>query len=266
MAPDPSPSRPQPPAAAAATPRSLIRALVPREHGLWCWVGAPLLGAVLLAPGAVTGGGAVAILAWFGAGNAARRGQWLAASLAGLIGGLAALPTGLAAAAPAAWWGTLLGLAAGGGLMVGLAAGRSGRRAPGALALELLAIGGFVAVGAGLATAGGAPRAAVALLAIAIATWEVTGLWWVRGQLARVLVGRTPWRGGPWAIAALALGLATAAALAGQPAVVAVPLLYALRIGLTRPATAPRDARRIGLGEAAWAAGATLLAASLAQA
>ena len=45
--------------------------------------------------------------------------------------------------------------------------------------------------------------------------------------------------------------LAFAAAPAAAP-LAAIPALYGARVALTRPATSPRDARRIGLGEAAW--------------
>lgn len=240
--------------------RPRLPALLPREHGLWCWAGTPLLGAVLLSPTVATGLGALAVLAFFGAGNAARKGAWFEAAWATVAGSLAGLAVLALAPAPGVWALTLAALVAGGGLALGVADGATGRQVPVVTLFELAAIAGFAGAGAGLAIAGGVSAAPAALIALCIATWEVTGLWWVRGQLSRVLPGRTPWASGPQTIAALALLLVVTAVAAGHPFVALVPTFYLLRIVTTRPASAPRDARRIGLGEAAWAVGATVLA------
>lgn len=237
-----------------------MRALFPREHGLWCWVGVPLLGALLLAPGLATGLGAVAILALFGAANAVRRHAWATAGCAGATG----IAAGIAAAgrvpSPDLWLATLGATAAAGALALVIAGTATGRRASAATLLEVAAIGGFAAAGAGLAIAAGARASAAAPALCAVATWELIGLWWVRGQMARVLPGRTAWRAGPALIAGSSLVLGVAATAAGAPQVALVPALYLIRVTTTRPVSRPLDARRIGLSEGAWAAGAAVLA------
>ncbi|MDP2304695.1 MAG: hypothetical protein Q8P18_01540 [Pseudomonadota bacterium] len=237
-----------------------LRALFPREHGLWCWAGAPLLGAALLSPTLATGLGASAVLAFFGAGNAARKSAWIEAGWATVGGCLAGIAVLALVPAPGVWILTLAALVACGGIALAIADGATGRRVPAITLFELAAIGGFAATGAGLTVAGGVSPTTAVLIALCIATWEVIGLWWVRGQLARVLPGRTPWAAGPRAIGALAALLAAVAVAAGHPLLALLPALYVVRVAATRPATAPRDARRIGLGEAAWAVGATVLA------
>ncbi len=244
----------------APTRPAELRALFPREHGLWCWAGAPLLGAALLAPTLATGLGVLAVLALFGAGNAARKGAWVEAGWATAVASLAGIGVLALVPAPGVWILTLAALVVGGGVALGVADGATGRKVPAVTLFELAAIGGFAGAAAGLAVAGGVSPGTTALVALAIATWEVIGLWWVRGQLSRVLPGRTPWTAGPVAIAALALLMAVVAAAAGHPEVALVPAFYALRIASTRPVTVPKDARRIGLSEAAWAVGATVLA------
>jgi hypothetical protein len=237
-----------------------LRALFPREHGLWCWAGAPLLGAALLAPTVATGLGVVAILAMFGAGNAARKSAFVEAGWATAVGCLAGVGVLALVPAPGVWILTLAALVTGGGLALAIADGATGRKVPAVTLFELAAIAGFAGAAGGLTLAGGAPFATTALVALSIATWEVIGLWWVRGQLSRVLPGRTPWAAGPLTIGALAALGGAVALLAGHAEVALVPLVYTLRIASTRPAAVPRDARRIGLGEAAWAVGATVLA------
>lgn len=238
----------------------MLRALLPKEHGLWSWAGVPLVAAVLLAPVWTTGVGALAILLLFGSANAARKAEKLAAGVAGAAG--LALGVGLAPALaqPALWLSTLGGLGAGGAVALVVVGRATGRKAPNATLLELAAIGGFTAAGAGLAIANGAMEARTALVALALGTWQVIGLWWVRGELARVLPGRTPWTLGPAVIATLAITLVISAVSLGHPAVIGVPALYMLRARLTRPAASARDARRIGLSEAGWAIVAVLAA------
>lgn len=248
---------------AMADAPSPFRALLPKEHGLWCWVGTPLLGALLLAPGLGTSLGALSTLAWFGAGNAARRGARGPAARAALVGLGAAAAAALVLPRPLA---ALLPLV----LLVGLGApvawgtsGIAGRALRHATLLELGAIGAFAVLGAGLAVGGGARGGDALLLAAVLGSWQVVGLWWVRGQLARVLPGRTSWRLGPGVAALLVLLTALAAAVLGAPLVGLVPLGYGLRVLLTAPVRAAKDARRVGLGEAAWTAGACVVAVVL---
>lgn len=238
----------------------MLRALLPKEHGLWSWACVPLVAAILLAPESTTALGALAILLLFGGANAARKGEKVTSGLASAAG--VALGVGLAPALaqPAIWLSTLGALGAGGAIALVVVGRATGRKAPNATLLELAAIGGFTAAGAGLAIANGAMEARTALVALALGTWQVIGLWWVRGELARVLPGRTPWALGPAVIAALVLALVISAVGLGQQAVIGVPALYVLRARLTRPATTARDARRIGLSEAAWAIVAVVVA------
>lgn len=244
--------------------RSPMRVFLPREHGLWCWVGTPLLGAVLLAPSAGATLAVLSVLALFGAGNAARSQAWNpagAALAASAALGIAALPF---LAVPGLWLAVLAALAVGGAIGVETAGRAIGRNVKGHTRYELAAIGGFTGAGAAIAVAAGGAFGAAMAVALTILTWQVIGLWWVRGQMARVLPNRAPWSAGPLAVAALAVGTAAAAFALHTPLLAAVPALYAVRARVTRPATHGRDARRIGLSEAAWAAGATALAALVA--
>ena len=114
-------------------------------------------------------------------------------------------------------------------------------------------------MGGSIALAENAP--ATRLLAFAaLATFEILGLWWVGRQLARVLPGRSPWAAGPAVAAATALLTLAASVALGSPLTGLVPALYGLRILTTPKVTSPRDARRVGLSEAGWAALAATLA------
>jgi len=93
--------------------------LLPREHGRWCWAGAPLLGAVLLSPTLATGLGVVAILALLGAGNAARKSAFVEAAWATVVGCLA----GVGVLALGVWILALVTLVTGGGLALAIADG-----------------------------------------------------------------------------------------------------------------------------------------------
>ncbi|MDP2316374.1 MAG: hypothetical protein Q8P41_25980 [Pseudomonadota bacterium] len=237
------------------------RALFPREHGLWCWVAAPLVGAALLAPSIGSTLAALSVLALFGAGNAARASAWGPASAATATSaalGIGALPF---LYAPGLWILTLALLVVGGAVTIESAGRAVGRKVEDHTRYELGAIGGFVGVGAAIAVAAGTPVAVAAAVGLALLTWQVTGLWWVRGQLARVLTGREPWRAGAPVVAALTVGIIVTAFLIDAPLLGAVPALYAVRARLTRPATSGRDARRIGLSEAGWTVAATVIAA-----
>lgn len=233
-----------------------MRLFLPKEHGLWCWAGAPLVAAAALAPGIGTLLGGLALLLLFGAGNAARRAAWGSAAVAGGAG--LALAAG---ASPFTAEPVLEALTVSGFVVAGLLATRVFRdvRAGNTL-VELLTMSGFVLAAAGLALASAAPPAAVLLVGLATLTWETVGLWWVRSQLALVLPGRTPWAAGPAVVAGLVLVTGLAALTLGRPALGLLPALYLLRIAVTPPAARAADARRIGLGEAGWTALATLLA------
>jgi hypothetical protein len=203
---------------------------------------------------------ACAISGIYAAGNAARAGDSGAAYRAAAASAVAALVA--TAAAPAPWWwavgatGCVVGVAG----AVRATGGKTGRAVPQHTAFEILAIGGGVAVGATIALAGGAGWTTAALLALLLWTWEVMGLWWIRGHLAGVLRGREPWDAGRWLAGAswLALGLVARPLHALEVAL--IPALYAARVALSAPAASGADARRVGVTEAAW----TLVAAALA--
>lgn len=185
-----------------------MKAFLPREHGLWAWVGVPVVAALGLAPSVATLVGALGVAVAFFFVNALRV-HW-----------------------PRTPWFEVPGI---------------------------LGLGG---VGAGLAVLGGAdPHRAVAVQ-FALGTWQVLGLWWVRGLLAPILPGRRPWTSGKivgicLAVTSFAVGLAL-----GEPLAGAVPLLYPLRMAATPLPRKARDARRMGIGELAWAVGAAALAVS----
>ncbi len=252
------------PVASSAPRRASARALLPVEHGLWCWICTPLLGALLLAPSAGTLLAALSVLALFGAGNAARSRAWTVAGVAMAVSavlGLAAVPL---LDSPRLWLAALGAVVVGGAVVVETAGRAIGRKVRGHTAYELAAIGGFGAIGAVIALAAGAPGAATVAVGLALVAWQVIGLWWVRGQLARVLPNRAPWRAGAPAAVTLALGSGAVAVALGLPLLAPLPALYLLRAGFTRAVTSGRDARRIGLSEAGWAAGVTVLAALVA--
>ncbi len=233
--------------------------LLPREHGLWSWVGLPWVGALLLAPSVSTVLGVLAGLALCGGGMAASRGSGREARWVVLLAGL--LGWGAMALSPhpsfLAW--TWLGMAAGGGGVLVLRE-RLSHHSPGTYtSLELLVIHGAGLSGAGLAMAGGVPPSRALLMALALCTWQVIGLWWVRGKLARVLPRREPWQRGPWFIVsctALLMGFSWAE---GRLALAILPFLYGLRIATSPPVNGARDSRRLGLSEGAWALAAVTL-------
>jgi len=233
-----------------------MRVFLPKEHGLWCWAGAPLVAAGALAPGAGTALGATALLVIFAAGNAARRSAWGPAIVAGGAGLAVAAGAAPFTGEPALEAVTVFGLVVAGLLATWLLGGvRAGNTL-----VELVTMSGFVLAGAGLALANGAAVPAVVLVGLATLTWETVGLWWVRSQLALVLPGRTPWAAGPAVVAGLVALTGLAALALDRPALGFLPALYLLRIAMTPPAARAADARRIGLGEAGWTALATLLA------
>lgn len=231
-----------------------MRAWLPREHGLMAWVGLPMAGALGLAPGALPAAGAV--IAGFYSFNAARREAtgWsaLAATLALSLGALALSR----APAPAP-----LACALGSAAVVALAAALVFRRTlPRSPALEVAGICGLCALGASLAVVHGAPVDRSATLALMLAAWQVTGLWWVKGLMAAVLPRRVPWRRGLGVAGALAAAAIAAGCWYGLLAVPAALLLYPVRMLAHAAPASPREAVRIGMTELGWSALALTLA------
>ncbi len=231
-----------------------MRRFLPREHGLIAWVTLPLLAAVVEAPRALPA--ALAVLAGFGAFNAARRGERRA--------GLGALALGAALAllallqSPEPWALVLtLGLASLGAV---LALAGLGGRATHAPALEVGALAGLGALGVGVALSAGGQLERTLTVALMLLAWQVTGLWWVRRSMAAVLPRRAPWREG-LGVALLLAGSAVAAGCwYGMLAIPAVLLLYPLRMALHSGPRGPQDAARIGLTELGWSVLAVALA------
>ncbi len=232
-----------------------MRRFLPREHGLIAWVTLPLLAAVVEAPLALPA--ALAVLAGFGAFNAARRGAWRAGLGALTLAAALALVALLQSLAPGALALTF-GLA---GLGAALALAGLGGRPTHATALEVGALAGLGALGVGVAlSAGGQPERALTV-ALMLLAWQVTGLWWVRRSMAAVLPRRTPWRAG-LGVALLLAGSAVAAGCwYGMLAIPAMLLLYPLRMALHDGPRGPQDAARVGLTELGWSVLAVTLAA-----
>jgi hypothetical protein len=236
--------------------RDALAALKPREHALWAWVLVPALAAVALAPGVVTVAGSVAVILAFlahnGLGHALRRPE---RTLAGLTAGLllAATLTGAAAAyaSGAATVGLLVLVAAVGVLAAGAATYRGVY--PKHAGLELGGIAACAGLAALLAVGGGASVTGAVAVAVALSTWFAIGWWWVKTQVAAVLPKRDVPR---WAVAVPVAGLpavSVACAALGHPAVGVVPWLYGARAALHAAPQGPRDVKRIGLAELAWA-------------
>lgn len=231
-----------------------MRAWMPREHGLMAWVGLPMAAALGLAPGSLPAIGAV--VAGFCAFNAARRQAWppaagaaaLSVSLGGLAVARAAQPFPLVCAL-----GTAGLLAIGAGLAFRV-------HPPRTPLLEVAGITALCGLGAGLAVVHGAPVDRSATVGLMLAAWQVTGLWWVRGLLARVLPRRVPWRAGLGVALALAAAATAAGCWYGLLAIPAALLLYPLRMLAHRAPSSPREAARVGLTELGWSAVALTLA------
>lgn len=225
-----------------------MRRFLPREHGLIAWVGLPVLAVLALAPGLASTLAGLAVLAAFGAFNAARREEDLSAAGALLVSAALAVAALLESARPTL---LLLGLGLGAAFAVGAMACFR-RQLPRSPPQEVGALFGLNALGACLAVSAGAEPERALTVALMLLAWQVTGLWWVRRTMAAVLPRRAPWREG----LAVALGLAGSAALAGcwygLLAIPAVLLLYPLRILAHRPPASPSEAARVGLAELGW--------------
>jgi hypothetical protein len=244
-----------------AIPAFPARKLLPRAHGPWSWIGTPLLGAALLAPRPGTLLGAVAMLALLGAGHAARARAWREARAALAVGTGVAFAAALLLREPVLWLTTFgVSIAAGGAtLATGRRSGRAHRTG-----YELTAIAGGVGVAIALAHAAGTALATCVAFGGVLLAWQVTGLWWVRDQLAQALPNREPWEAGPPLVAALVTVAGLVAVNLDAPMLAVVPVLYSVRAMATPEVRSGRDARRIGLSEAGWALGATVLAALVA--
>ncbi len=230
---------------------------MPREHGLWSWMSAPLCLVFGLEPTLTVALGCLSIVLGFFAINALRAAKVHLATWLGVAGATLALLIVPALPTPLGW---SLGYAsfalAGrfGSRRPGVGLGRSGVRDPEATWWEVSAIAGFAVLALALGVAAGLPAGWLSTAMLGLVSFELAGLYWVRRELSRVLPGRSGWTAGP----ALVLGSAAAAVAlalwAGAPHLGALPALYLLRILTTRAAATARDARRLGLGEAAWAA------------
>jgi hypothetical protein len=233
-----------------------FRCLLPREHGLIAWVLQPLWLGWLLARGVMPATAAVlAVLAGFGAFNALRVGRRGPAAVA-LVGAAAGLFGALwGSAQPWPW----LTLAAGGGLALVL--GRSSRALPRVLGFELAGLAVLCAAGALVAVGAGASVTRALAASGVLYAWEVLGLCWVRGQLARILPRREPVPHAAYVAFAVTMSAAVTAMGFGYPALAAVPLLYGLRVIVHPAPTRAADAKRVGLTELAWGLAAALLLA-----
>ncbi len=174
--------------------------LLPKEHGVWAWLGLPLVLALGLAPTVSTLLATGAVVIGFGAAQGwgrAMRGS-RGAAVPTVIALLLANLFGLGAVASAVRPGVLVATLLGGGV-VGLF-GMSYLRglAPRHVGFELAAIAGFVAIGAGIAVSGGADPSHTVAAALALGAWLVLGLWWIKRMLAAVLKHREPWANGVW--------------------------------------------------------------------
>lgn len=248
--------------------RAALRALRPREHGLWAWALVPQLGALALAPRFGTLLAALAVAAGFGASNAlgsALRQRDPAAGLGAALAAGVALALAAAAAPVLERPGVMAGAfgvagALGGGLLLA-----TGGRLPRARALELPGLLTLTGLGGAVAVAGGAPAGPAGALAALLFGWFVIGIAWVDRQVARVMPGRVPWSAGPVAAGLASLGAAGVALGADRPALVPLLALYLGRARLHAPPRTPRDLKRVGLTELGWAVAVALLGATAAR-
>lgn len=245
--------------------RSPWKELVPKEHGVWAWLALPLIMALGLAPAPSTLLGGLAVVAGFAAaqgfgralkGSKTARVPTLLAVVAANALGAASVAT---AAAPEAIVATLLGGALAGFGTMALMRGR----APREVVVELVAIAGFIGIGAGLAMGGAADGLRVLVGAAALGAWLVSGLWWVKAALARVLSHRRPWAAGRWFSAAAIAVSILVGYVGGHVVVGLLPVVYGVRIAVHRAPREARDAKRVGLTELAWGLVVAVLAGVL---
>lgn len=230
------------------------RALLPREHGLWAWLGVPLVTALILQPTAGTALAGGTVLAGFGAINALARmargssdaGRMVAPAV--VVAGVALVGAIATAAHPVAVAVPLIAIGVGGFAATLAVRGKFAVNPSG----ELTVIAGLAALGGVIAAANGAAvRDAIAVTAV-VASWHAVGLWWVNRQLAPVLPTRTAWRSGAWIVGAFAAIGAGTAAIAAGPACALLIALYPVRMFAHERLVDVRDARRVGMTEFVW--------------
>jgi hypothetical protein len=230
------------------------KALQPREHALWGWLGVPLVAALLVAPHPSTLLAGVASFAGFGAANALGRrlrGSEKATSAIGPALGLAVVAGALAL------WLSPHPIVLGATLGVGGLAGLGGMALLGGQVprnqqdLEAFVVIALAALGGAVMEAGGAPLDRVVAASAAVAAWLVVGLWWVNRALAPHLKGRVPWPRGPAFAAIAVIGCLALGLWLGHPLVASLPLLYPVRVALQPRPRSARDAKRTGLTELA---------------
>ena len=238
------------------------RALLPREHGLWAWVGVPLVAMGALCPGACTALAAGSVLAGFCGVNAWRwrdRGGLVPAALALGLAGLLGVGAVASAARPALV-AALLAVGGLSGLAAGTWAGKALRPKPG---VEAALIAGMAALAAGLAVGAGASVGTAAATLSVVATWGLFGRWHVGRRLSAVIPGRPVWTGSERVLAVAVAATVVAGFAAGCPWSAGLLLLYPMRARLHAPPRSGRDARRLGMTELAWATTVALAAGLL---
>ena len=230
--------------------------LFPREHGLWAWIGVPLVAAIGLAATPSVIFGALTIVVGTGASSAWRNRAPALALMAAVVSvglGVASLmscpqPTPLAVGA------LILG-----GVAVSSTWWLGRRQPPGQVrhAAEAALILVVAAAAGGLAVLAGADPQRVALVQLALATWQITSLWRINRDLSRVLK-REPWYSGPVLAMICVAATAYTAITFGQPILVGLFVLYGVRVSWHAPMTHARDAKRVGLAELFWTLVATV--------
>lgn len=226
---------------------SFFRALLPREHGLIAWVVQPLwLGWLLAHHRAEPTVATVGILLGFGAFNAFRSGHTRAG--VGAAGGAAlVLVLGMCGSAQPLIWAAFAVIGAS-----ALILGRSMRQLPRQLFFESVGLAMLCGAGVLVAHLGGAETREALAAGTMLLAWEIIGLCWVRGQLAKVLPRRQPVPHGAFVAFAATMTAGGTAIGLGHPSFALLPLLYGLRVVVHAPAARAADAKRIGLTELAW--------------
>lgn len=242
--------------------RSPLKELIPKEHGVWGWLGIPLVMALASAPSWTALTGAFAVVAGVGAAHGfgrAMRGMTRArvpTALALILANLLGIIAVASAPRPEVLVPTLgLGALLGFGAMFYLRG-----RLPRAVLAEIATIAAFTSIAAGLAVSAGAAPERVAVSGAVVLTWLVLGLWWIKRSLARVLSHRDPWRHGLLVGSICAAGSIVLGVVFEAPWVGVLPLLYVPRALIHRAAAVPADAKRIGLTELAWGIGVAVAA------
>lgn len=154
--------------------RNAIHILMPKEHALWSWVGVPLFGSVILAPGWSTVFGSVAAMAAFGVFNGASRvlrsprdvpkAPLIAATVVAIV-------AGLVGATMADRGGLMIGVWVAAGVGCAGLLAWTGGKLPKDARMETLGIGGFAGLGGAHALAAGATWEHAVMLAALTTAW-----------------------------------------------------------------------------------------------